>query len=344
VDATVSGKLNISRGMMSEFATLLEAYKRFADGDLTGTLSRIELQLKGATAEDVHIALEGLDATADAYAAAVELKRLVGQINVGIHALGILLCAPRILDPGERIESLSLGAGNTGRQFDLETDRRVAEFKFIHWKGGAEAIRQNSVFKDFFLLAEHQTIKSKFLFLLELDRPLRFLRGKRALQSVLKDARLAETYRDKYGATSGVVRDYFIPRAELVRIESVAHLLPPVFLEAVEIDGADEAAGAADLTARQRPNDLRAWLADSDGTRHVTSERRLEYSVGVDDTGLWFTPATTGKPRKEPWATVERVLRRFQETASLRPKDYVDLTRNSSYLLPLIQQKLRGLD
>jgi hypothetical protein len=40
-----------------------------------------------------------------------------------------------------------------GRSFDLETDRQVAEFKFIAWRGGAEAIRQNGLFIDIFRLA-----------------------------------------------------------------------------------------------------------------------------------------------------------------------------------------------
>jgi len=54
------------------------------------------------------------------------IKQLAGQINVVIHALGILLCLPHILRPGEVIEYVSLGAGNTGRAFDLETNLRVA--------------------------------------------------------------------------------------------------------------------------------------------------------------------------------------------------------------------------
>lgn len=45
------------------------------------------------------------------------------------------MCLPHILEPDERVESVSLGAGNTGRDFDLETNVRVAEFKFIHWRG-----------------------------------------------------------------------------------------------------------------------------------------------------------------------------------------------------------------
>ena len=100
------------------------------------------------------------------------IKRLAGEIHVVIHALGILLCLPHILKTGEIVESVSLGAGNTGKAFDLETNRRIAEFKFIRWQGGAEMIRQNALFKDFYLMAEHSTHKEKYLYVLGTEIPL----------------------------------------------------------------------------------------------------------------------------------------------------------------------------
>jgi hypothetical protein len=90
---------------------------------------------------------------AEVLGAAGLIKQLAGQINVVIHALGILLCLPHILRPGEVIDYVSLGAGNTGRAFDLETNDRIAEFKFIRWQGGQESIRQNALFKDFYEMA-----------------------------------------------------------------------------------------------------------------------------------------------------------------------------------------------
>jgi hypothetical protein len=39
------------------------------------------------------------------------------------------------------------------------------EFKFIRWRGGPELIRQNGVFKDDVLVAEHATTKQKYLYL-----------------------------------------------------------------------------------------------------------------------------------------------------------------------------------
>ena len=67
------------------------------------------------------------------------------------------MCLPHTLEARGAVEYVSLGAGNTGREFDLETNRRIAEFKFIHWRGGAESIRQNQLFKDFYLVAESKS-------------------------------------------------------------------------------------------------------------------------------------------------------------------------------------------
>jgi hypothetical protein len=98
----------------------------------------------------------------------------------------------------------------TGRKFDLETTSRVAEFKFIRWRGGAEAIRQNSVFKDYFFLADHETHKRKYLYLFGTSHALKFLRGGRSLQSVLsRNTTVRDLFFDKYGDRFQTVREYY---------------------------------------------------------------------------------------------------------------------------------------
>jgi hypothetical protein len=57
---------------------------------------------------------------------ALAIKQFAGQINVVIHAVGILVSLPFVLAENEVIESLSVGAGNTGRSHDLETNRQIA--------------------------------------------------------------------------------------------------------------------------------------------------------------------------------------------------------------------------
>lgn len=209
-----------------DLAAAVLALEQFSGNDLTWTLSRIESALEGATVEDCPPILIEHRAGHDALAAAGLMKRLAGQINVVIHALGILLCLPKLLQAGETLEAVSLGAGNTGKSFDLVTDRRIAEFKFIAWQGGPEAIRQNSIFKDFFYLAEDQSPRSKHLYVLGTKHPLKFLTGRRAPSSVLsKNVTLSEEFHSRYPEYQ-VVRDYYIPRRDIVQIEDISPLLP----------------------------------------------------------------------------------------------------------------------
>jgi len=181
----------------SQLADLL---RKFSGSDLTGTLSRIEGSVRGITLGDCSKFLLEAGAEKEVLGAAAAMKRLAGQINVAIHALGILLCLPHILEEAEEVECVSLGAGNTGREFDLETNFRIAEFKFIHWRGGPESIRQNSIFKDFFLLAESKSTKRKYLYVLGTEHPLRFLNGGRALKSVLsKNDKIQQLFYKRFG-------------------------------------------------------------------------------------------------------------------------------------------------
>lgn len=229
---------------MSHFAApgIVELLDRFTGEDLTRTLAGIENSVRGLTATDSAFFVERAGAGREVLAAAGEMKRLSGQINVTIHALGILLCLPHILEPGEIVESVSLGAGNTGRMFDLETNFRVAEFKFITWRGGSETIRQNGVFKDFMVMAEHETLKRKYLYLLGTEQALRFFKGGRALASVLsKDARRSDGFKARHGDQYKTVGDYFARYANTVTIVDVSQWLSELALGLVAAENADAA-------------------------------------------------------------------------------------------------------
>jgi hypothetical protein len=76
-----------------------------------------------------------------------------GKISDLIHAAAIALSLPHILEPGERLMRPSLSAGNIkGRLFDIETDRRIAEFELALWTG-EDGARQKSAVKDLASLA-----------------------------------------------------------------------------------------------------------------------------------------------------------------------------------------------
>ena len=192
---------------------------------LPGWIGGLEASLVGMSGNHATADVIGLDQST--LEAALLLKRAAGQINVIVHAVGILTSLPYILEPDEVLESLSLGAGNTGRKHDLETDRRVAEFKFIEWRGGAEAIRRNGVFSDLVNLVTSPTQKRRVLYLVGTDIPLRFFEGGRSLASVMsRDAGLARRFRETYGDRYLTVREYFEAVRGSVEIVDLASVVP----------------------------------------------------------------------------------------------------------------------
>jgi len=201
----------------------------FIRDSLTSRISEIENVLKNKYKSEVVNFLEGDIINSQIISSAFSLKPIIGQINVVIHAVGILLSLSKILGEEEKIEYLSLGAGNTGRDFDLETNFRVAEFKFINWKGGAESIRQNSLFKDFYLLAESDTNKQKELYVIGKDIPLKFLNGNRSIKSVLsRNTKLFSVFKNKYGEQYIVVKDYYNFKKDDVRLINLSDIIPEI--------------------------------------------------------------------------------------------------------------------
>lgn len=218
---------------MPSLAESVELLDRFASGDLSWKLSDTEYKLQRATIEQCCSLNTLLCVDQDLLQGAAELKRVAGQINVVIHALGILYLLPQLLEEGETIEYVSLGAGNTGRKFDLETDRRIAEFKFIAWRGGPEVIRQNSIFKDFFYLAEEEDPKKRFLYVLDSKHPLKFFRSGRSLKSVFsRQPKVAEEFRQIHGDRMTKVGEYYELKRDVVEIVDVSGNLPSELLAA----------------------------------------------------------------------------------------------------------------
>ena len=203
----------------------LEAF--YAGKPLTHRIAEIEDNLENVSAEQVSRFLTSQSVDESVLGSAFVLKALAGQINVVIHTVGILVSLPHILETGEMVEYVSLGAGNTGKDFDLETDRRVAEFKFINWQGGAEAIRQNQVFKDLFYLAEYDGEKQRLLYVIGKQHPLRFLSGRRGLSSILShNEALRNAFYGKYGERYQVVSDYYRDVKTQVEIVDLQDLVP----------------------------------------------------------------------------------------------------------------------
>lgn len=198
-------------------------------GHLDLRIAALEAALRGTPVEDVDQIQRDQNASAEALRGALTVKSLSGQVNVTIHALGIVVALPYILEPEDTVIDVSLGAGNTGRSFDLETDRQVAEFKFIRWRGGAESIRQNGVFIDLFHLAEAETDRRKVLYLTGIEHPMRFLNGARNLNSVLsKNAAVHDRFRTMYGDEFTIVRQYWKRVEHKVELVDLLDVVPPL--------------------------------------------------------------------------------------------------------------------
>ncbi len=201
----------------------IKTIEAFQGESLTRSLAAIEDEIVGADLVQALNLCARLNVDESFLGSALSIKKVAGQINVIIHAAGILHSLKNLLLDGEIVESVSLGAGNTGRKFDLETNLRVAEFKFIDWKGGAESIRQNGIFKDFYELAEFSTKKKKVLYVVGTLYPLKFLNGRRALTSVLsKQPVILERLTGKYGETVTVVNEYYEIHKDDVSVEDIS--------------------------------------------------------------------------------------------------------------------------
>jgi hypothetical protein len=212
---------------MTELEKALDIIENFSSNSaLTIRIADIESQL---TSKDIFAVISFLQQegiSENLLDGALKIKEIASQINVFIHALGILVALPKILDKDERISYLSLGAGNTGKEFDLETNKSVAEFKFIQWRGGPEAIRQNNFFIDFFNLAEYKTGKRKCLYVIDKKYPVRFLNGNRALKSILsKNNATATRFFNKYNNKYEVVSQYYRDACNHVEIIDIRDIV-----------------------------------------------------------------------------------------------------------------------
>lgn len=202
---------------LSESLSKIENFQ--TNNSLTNIISSFEKNLESKDKFGFEDCLQSLNFDTGIYSAAVEIKEVTSQIDVIIHAWGILSALDSILEPDEKIEYLSLGAGNTGKNFDLSTNKRVAEFKFINWKGGPESIRQNGIFKDFFNLVENGAgDRKRCLYVLDTEKPLKFFNSNRRMESILsKNQTLKTEFESKYGEIE-YVHQYYNKFKHLVEI------------------------------------------------------------------------------------------------------------------------------
>ncbi len=210
------------------FARLVEF---LAGGRLTGVVASLEHELSGTHAQEAAEAARRAGFQPALLEAALLIKRDLGRLNDVVHAAAITLTLPLILEPGERLTNRSsLAAGNDPtRPFDVETDRRVAEFKVAIWSGhGTDAMRKRTVFHDLVHLAAETSGRRAELYVVG-PQPVRFLLRSRTTAQWALDRGAASTRRlfaERFGDLGTTVEEFVAGPAKHVRIVDLAELLP----------------------------------------------------------------------------------------------------------------------
>jgi hypothetical protein len=141
----MASPLEVSIGPLLDF---------LAAAPLTDSIAALEYALEGTPGREVAAVLSKQGVDDRLLAAGPAARQQFGRIDDLIHATAISLALPRLLEPGERLRRPSLGAGNDPtRPYDVETDKRIAEFKLSRWDAGSNAMRKRNVFKDLVHLA-----------------------------------------------------------------------------------------------------------------------------------------------------------------------------------------------
>ena len=92
------------------------------------------------------------------------------------------------------------------------------------------------------------------------------------------------------------------------------------------------------LMAKMTYKDLVELARRSEGKRLETVTGKA-FTVGIARTGeIFFTPASSGYGQSDGRKAAERFLERYNESGSLRPGDYGDVSRNASYFIGMLIQ------
>ncbi|HYO05263.1 MAG TPA: hypothetical protein VET27_26810 [Mycobacterium sp.] len=197
---------------------------------MTDTIAQLEFDLDGCDKEGVGQRLDSRGVSPSLLEAAFLVRSKFGRINDIVHAASISLALPELLDDGEILKRPSLAAGNDPtRPFDVETDRRVAEFKLAQWLGNDTA-RKNQLFKDFVQLAAAPPHLKAELYVLG-DRPSRYLKSKVVtVETALSSfPQVAELFSEHFGNLDTSISDFALGPGTRVEVIDLQVRLPHLF-------------------------------------------------------------------------------------------------------------------
>ncbi|MNX93237.1 hypothetical protein D3C86_1254140 [compost metagenome] len=159
--------------------------------DLVEALSIIN-KFKNLNTRKTFKTLEKLDAVVSDYdfetifSASKIIKEASAQIDEIVHASGIMTAQKKWLEENEKLQYLSLGAGNHKERFDLETNLRIAEFKFGRWNDKSpNGIRRRAYFSNYVGLLTAEDPRRKYFVVEDKESFLKFIKGKAYWRNVL---------------------------------------------------------------------------------------------------------------------------------------------------------------
>ncbi|WP_405108727.1 hypothetical protein OG559_27020 [Micromonospora sp. NBC_01405] len=210
------------------FATLLAFV---ASAGLTGRIADLEARMDGVDQPAAAEIADGSGMGMDLLLAALLVRKHAGRLSDVIHAAVITQVVPLILEDGERVlRRPSLAAGNDpSRPYDLETDRRIAEFKMSVWKG-ADAMRKRGAFADLVHLALDQSGRRAQLYIAG-PQAIRFLRtatGTATWALNRSSPILRRRFEDRFGSLDVPIRDFTAGPAAHVELVDLTGLLPAI--------------------------------------------------------------------------------------------------------------------
>lgn len=201
------------------------------DEPLTAKIGDIEHDLAGCLRDDVEPIISGQGVSSDLLRGALLVRGRLGRINDLIHAAAIMLALPDLLEPNEVLRRPSLAAGNDpSRPYDVETDRRVAEFKLARWDGH-DTGRKRRVFKDFVHLAAADTSGRRAELYVLGELPLRFLRETRSPAAWALDRfpTTRQLFIERFGDLNVPIGDFTNGAASHVTTVDLQERLPALF-------------------------------------------------------------------------------------------------------------------
>jgi hypothetical protein len=133
----------------STLRSKLGALLRFINSaPLTETIAELEYALGAKTSPRSRACSTIRRAAGDVLEAALFARQRLSRISDIIHGVAVSLALPRLLQPGETLRRPSHATANDpSRPFDIDADRRIAEFKLARCDGH-DAMRKRQLFKD----------------------------------------------------------------------------------------------------------------------------------------------------------------------------------------------------